>query len=109
MDVHVLRAITVQLRVRGVDVLTAQEDGAGRLPDVELLTRATELDRVLFTRDDDLLREGNLRQQSGEEFAGVIYAHQQRVTIGKCVTDLEIIAQASEPVDMRSRVEHLPL
>jgi len=31
MDVHVRRAITVGLRLRGVDALTAQEDGAARL------------------------------------------------------------------------------
>jgi len=33
MDVHVLAAITEQLRRRDVDVLTAFEDGSNRLPD----------------------------------------------------------------------------
>jgi hypothetical protein len=33
VDVHVRRAITEGLRLRGVDVLTAQEDGASRLND----------------------------------------------------------------------------
>jgi hypothetical protein len=28
-DVHVRRAVTEGLRLRGVDILTAQEDGAG--------------------------------------------------------------------------------
>ena len=31
MDVHVRRVVTDGLRSRGVDVLTAQEDGAGEL------------------------------------------------------------------------------
>ncbi len=57
MDVHVRRAVTEGLRLRGVDVLTAQEDGAGNFEDLKLLDRATELGRVLFTQDDDLLRE----------------------------------------------------
>ncbi|MDP3091950.1 MAG: hypothetical protein Q8N04_14830 [Nitrospira sp.] len=35
MDVHIPKAITDGLRVHGVDVLTAQEDGAARLPDSE--------------------------------------------------------------------------
>jgi hypothetical protein len=39
MDVHVRRQITVALRLRGVDVLTAQDDGSGRLPDLALLDR----------------------------------------------------------------------
>lgn len=57
MDVHVRRAVTEGLRLRGVDVLTAQEDGTRRLADPLLLDRANELGRVLFTQDDDLLRE----------------------------------------------------
>ena len=40
-DVHVLRAISVALHVRDVDVLTAQADGAAELEDPELLDRAT--------------------------------------------------------------------
>ena len=33
MDVHIPAAITEGLRLRGVDVLTAQEDGGRRLSD----------------------------------------------------------------------------
>jgi hypothetical protein len=78
------------------------------LPDSAILDRATMLDRVLFTRDDDLLVEADQRQQYGVEFAGVIYAHQLYVSIGQCVKDLELIANASELSDMRNRVEYLP-
>ncbi len=52
MDQHVPRAISVGLRLRGVDVVTAFEDGAGEMNDSELLNRASELGRVLFTQDD---------------------------------------------------------
>jgi hypothetical protein len=58
MDVHVRRAVTAALRLRSVDVLTAQEDGAAEFDDGQLLRRATELGRVLFSQDEDLLREG---------------------------------------------------
>jgi predicted nuclease of predicted toxin-antitoxin system len=51
MDVHVPQAITDQLRRRGIDVLTAIEDGADELPDDELLERVRLLERVLFTQD----------------------------------------------------------
>jgi predicted nuclease of predicted toxin-antitoxin system len=74
-DQHVPRAITVGLRVRGVDVLTAYEDGTSELADPELLDRADELRRVLFTQDDDLLAEAARRQREGILFLGVIYAH----------------------------------
>ena len=48
MDHHVPRAITLGLRLRGVGVLTAHEDGASELDDAALLDRASELGRVLF-------------------------------------------------------------
>ncbi|HTG18069.1 MAG TPA: DUF5615 family PIN-like protein [Blastocatellia bacterium] len=109
MNVHVRRAVTNGLRLRGVDVLTAQEDGAAQMDDGPLLDRAAELDRVLFTQDDDLLREAKRRQQSGVTFAGVIYGHQLNVSVGGCISDLELIAVASEPAEWRDRTEHLPL
>lgn len=109
MDQHVPRAITVGLRVHEVDVLTAYEDGASELEDPELLDRAGELGRVLFTQDDDLLAEAARRQREGVPFLGVIYAHQLRVPIGTCIRDLEIIAKAGEPEDLINGVQFLPL
>lgn len=109
MDHQVPRAITIGLRLRGVDVITAYEDGASEWGDSELLDRATELERVLFTRDDDLLAEATKRQRNGITFQGVIYAHQLRVSIGTCVNDLEIIAKAGEPEDLINEVKFLPL
>ena len=108
-DVHVRRAITNGLRVRGVDVLTAQEDGAAEYEDPELLDRSTALSRVLFTQDDDLLREAKRRQQVGKTFTGVVYAHQLNVSIGQCIADLELIAQASELGEWVNCTEYLPL
>lgn len=51
MDQNVPRAITIGLRLRGVDVITAFEDGASQMDDSELLDRAGKLNRVLFTQD----------------------------------------------------------
>src|SRR2546422_6744823 len=65
MDVHVPYAITIGLRLRGVDVITAQEDGSRELEDADLLNRARSLGRIMFTRDDDLLREAALLAQRG--------------------------------------------
>ena len=109
MDEHVHRAITIGLRLRGVDVLTAQEDGQRGALDAALLDRATELGRFLFSQDEDLLAEAKCRQAEGVPFAGVVYAHQMWVTIGICVHDLELIAKAGEPSDLANRVEFLPL
>jgi predicted nuclease of predicted toxin-antitoxin system len=48
MDAHIPRVITDSLRARGIDVLTAQEDGADELTDPDLLDRATALGRILY-------------------------------------------------------------
>ncbi len=109
MDHHVPRAITSGLRVAGVNVLTAFEDGSHTLCDAELLERATQLGRVLFTRDDDLLAEAALRQSAGIPFSGIIFAHQLRVSIGVAVRDLALLALAGEPRDFADRVFYLPL
>jgi hypothetical protein len=109
MDVHVPAAVTRGLLLRGVDVLTAQIDGTTRLEDPELLNRASALGRVLFSQDEDLLAEATRRQRSGESFGGVIYAHQLRITIGRAIDGLEILAQAGTAEDFANRVEYLPL
>ncbi len=70
LDAHVPRAIQLGLRLRNVDVLIAQEDGTETLPDDKLLDRATELRRVLFTFDDDLLAEATKRQREDKAFGG---------------------------------------
>ena len=109
MDVHVRRAITEGLRLRGVDVITAQEDNSSLLKDPELLDRAWKLQRILFSQDADLLREANRRQQAGEQFVGVVYAHQLNITIAECITDLELISKSSNLDDCMNHVTFLPL
>jgi rRNA-processing protein FCF1 len=109
MDVHVRRPVTTGLRRRDVTVLTAQEDGTTRLPDDKLLDRAQKLNCVLFSQDDDLLDEAAARQRRGVPFAGVIYAHQQNITVRQTIEDLELLAKACEPEELANLVTFLPL
>lgn len=109
MDENVPRAITGGLRLRGIDVLTVQEDGRRGLEDPRVLDRATELGRVLFSQDEDLLVEARRRQREGIAFSGVVYAHQLHSTIGECVHDLELVAQAAGREEMNGRILFVPL
>lgn len=109
MDVHVPRAVIAALRLRKVDVLTAQEDGAAQFDDKRLLQRATELGRILVSQDADLLREAARRLREGKDFSGLIYAHQLRVTIGQMVEDLKLIATATSTEEWPRKIEHLPI
>jgi predicted nuclease of predicted toxin-antitoxin system len=109
MDVHVPQGITDALRARNVLVITAQEDDHAEADDSTLLARATALNCVVFTRDRDFLRICATWQREAKFFAGAIYAHQLRVTIGWCVQDLALIAEAGMADDLANRVEHLPI
>lgn len=109
MDHHVPAAITDGLRSRGIDVLTAFEDGHADADDTVLLARATTLGRIVFTRDRDFLAIGRAAQSSGTAFGGIVYAHQLRVTIGQVVRDLELICQLIAPDEARNQIHHLPL
>src|ERR1051326_4553574 len=104
MDHHIPRAITLQLRLRDVDVITAPDDGANRLADPLLLDRATALNRPLISSDSDLLIEAQRRQQQDIPFAGVIFYRPPNVSIGQAVDDLELIAKASQVSDLANQV-----
>ncbi len=108
MDENVHEAVTRGLRRRGVDVLTAQEDGMRKRPDPEVLDRATALGRVAVSEDADFLVEAIQRQRNGTHFGGVIRLPQS-LAIGRCVDDLEVIAKATTPEDHANRVIYLPL
>ena len=109
MDHHVPMAVTEGLRLRGVDVLTAYEDGTAQVEDPILLQRAMEVGRVLFTQDTDLLAFACEWQRGGREFAGLFYGHQLQLTTGQAVRHLELAAVVLDPEDMKNRVEYLPL
>ena len=93
--------VRVEITEGGVDVLTAAEDGSDRLADAELLDRASALDRVLVSMDEDLLAEAARRQASGETFAGVVYARQLSTTVGQAVDDFTALG---DPVNAAARL-----
>jgi hypothetical protein len=108
LDVHVPRSIAVQLRRRNVDVLTAIEDGCDTLPDEELLERARGLGRVLFTQDIRFKALAHDWQRQGRSFAGLLFGHQHGATLGTYVSDLEIVAKATQPADWLDTLSIFP-
>ena len=108
-DQHVPISVARGLRLRGVDVLTAFEDGQSALDDEAILQRAGILNRALVTQDEDFLVIANEHLVGGREFTGIIYAHQLRIGIGRFIADLELIAKAGDLSQLMNHVEHLPL
>src|SRR5947207_855581 len=109
MDHHVHQAITLGLRGRGVDVLTAEEDGSASLADPDLLDRATRLGRVLVSQDADLPAEATRRMRSGINFGGLIYGSRLSGSIAQTIDDLELIAAALDPDPSANTIIFLPL
>ena len=108
-DVHVDHAIAEQLRLRHVDVLTAEEDGTRQLNDELLLEHATRLVRPIVTHDLRFKAMAEDWQRAGRAFCGLIFGHLRQVSIGRFVTDLELIGKATDPQDWASVVVRLPL
>lgn len=109
MDHHVPAPVTEGLRNREIDILTAYEDDAAEVEDDVLLVRSSELGRVLYSQDDDLLIIADEWLETGREFSGLIYAHQLNITIGRAVRDLELMARILDPQDMANRIEFIPI
>ncbi len=108
MDQHIRAEITQGLRRRGIDVLTAYEDGASEIGDELLLARAAELGRILFTQDHDFLEIAPRWQKDGRGFPGIVYAIQERIDIGAAIEYLELIAHLKSVEEMRNSVEYIP-
>lgn len=82
IDHNVNQAVIHGLRLRGLDVLTAFEDGAHQLPDPDLLDRATAL--------------------------GVVFVP-QALAVGLCVEQLQLLAGAGEAQEFVGSLEFSPL
>ncbi len=108
-DMHVPRPVLDAVRARGVDVLTARDDGRATEADDRLLLRATELGRVMVSQDEDMLTHASDFIRRSTDFAGLICAHQWGITYAQFIDDLELICIAEERGYMKNRIEWLPL
>ena len=108
-DENVLGATIMALRARGIDVLTAWDDGYDNTDDWRILDRATELKRVLFSQDTDLLTIAVVRQRAGDlSFSGVIYAHQYE-PIKECADDIALILAVCTYDELLGEIRFVPL
>ena len=72
------------------------------------LAKASEGVAWMLLRLSRMEPPDGMTRNSGKDFSGLVYAHQQQITIGQAVKDLELIAKALEPQDMRNRIEFIP-
>jgi predicted nuclease of predicted toxin-antitoxin system len=103
------RAVRNGLRRREVDVIDTDDDGTATANDENLLARATELGRVMFTHDDDFLAIAARWRRQGRAHAGIVYVHQLRLGVGEVIDNLEYLSKAHTAEELRDKVTYLPL
>ena len=101
-DEHVPRSVVNGLRLRGIDVITAQDANLLAATDLEHLKFAQQQSRVIITQDQDFLRF----HARGIDHSGLVYAHQQ-TDIGPFVRQITLIFQLMTPQDMKNHVEFI--
>lgn len=107
-DHHVPGPLAHGLRIRGVSVLTAEEDGNKALEDDLLLERATTLGRILVSNDKDFRRIAAQWRAMGKSFAGVVAITDQHAAYGALIEHLLMIAVVYSPEEMTNRIEYIP-
>lgn len=108
-DLHVHGVVFQNLVVSGVDVIRGQDDGMDGVPDEQLLRRATKLDRILVTSDQDFFEITADFQSRGENFSGVLFYRETKIGIKKLIDDLTLIASVGESKDFKNLLTYLPL
>lgn len=78
------------LKRRGVQAWSAKDAGNLGLTDKEQLEYAGREKAVIFTHDDDFL---SMVAKSEQQHYGVIYVHQQKLSVGECIRRLKNLAK----------------
>ena len=105
-DECVNQTVCPGLRLRGVTILTAQEDGREATDDNQILNRATELNHLLVTSDEDFFAIVSNRLKQSIPFTGVIFLRAQ-LSVGYAVENLEIYAKAGNLEDFVNKITFL--
>lgn len=103
LDEHVPIAVADGLRVRGIPVVTAQEVGVRRTPDVEILRFAAANGYVVVTEDAHYLG----LQYTHQPHAGIAYCGRRVREPGQIVLALEDLYTKKCAGDMVNWLEYL--
>lgn len=88
-DKHIPKAVTTQLRSRGIDIIRCEEVGLGDATDLTHLEYATSEGRAIITKDADFTRLDKLWRAQGRSHAGILFCKgnlQGELAIGRLVS-----------------------
>ncbi len=107
---HVDDDIIAGLRRRqpSLDVVRVQDVGLRQTPDPTILEWAGQQGRVVVSKDKKTLsRDAWDRVARGLPMPGVVILL-PRLTVGQAIDELELLAVAGKPEDVKDRVVYLP-
>lgn len=104
-DESVELAVSVQLAAHGFDAVSAHSLEKLGDSDEFHLRRATEMGRVLCTYDADFL----VLAMSGAEHAGIIFAQQQKASIGGWVREIRALTARLDAKELQGQVVYLTM
>ena len=104
-DESVELSVSEQLTAGGLNVVSAHSLSTLGDSDPNHLARAARMGRVLCTYDQDFLRMA----AEGIEHSGIIFARQQKVTIGGWVREIKAIHAQIQAEDIVNQVVFLSL
>lgn len=99
MDESVNVAVAEGLKRRGIVAFFAKDLGKLGITDEEQLKTAIQIEAVIFTHDTDFLR-----MAIDKEHFGIIYVHQQKLSVGECISKLKVIAEITKQHEMKNRI-----
>ncbi|MBZ0305999.1 MAG: DUF5615 family PIN-like protein [Anaerolineae bacterium] len=71
-DTHIAKAVAVQLRQKGVDIVRCEEVGMAEASDLAHLEYATQHNRIVISHDSDFLALHAEWQEQEHQHAGII-------------------------------------
>jgi predicted nuclease of predicted toxin-antitoxin system len=90
------------LKRRGVEAFSAKDTGKLGLTDEQQIEVATANRAIIFTHDVDFLRMASQR-----EHPGIIYVHQQKLSVGECIKRIKAIVETRSSEGMRNQIVFL--
>lgn len=103
LDENVPVVIAEQLKRKNIEVVTVRDIGYLGDTDTNHLQRATAMNYVLCTHDQDFLR----LVAEGTEHTGIVFGIQNVISIGDWVRGLELVHTVLQAEDMLNHVEYL--
>ena len=108
-DVHISTALINSLRRHGIDVLTVPDDGRRQEPDVNLLSRAGELGRLMLTSDKHFVQIARTRQLAGHDFPGIVKIARNEHELQVITEHILTLLSCCDWAELRNQVHYIPM